>query len=134
MGSQARVQDSRLRAVGWAAIAAEVSDGRLKEVGSLSGLLLPPASVPEGEGEAIAQTLAHSQGSFDFTADCKPALRCLCASFGKKTPLVSQKAWSLRHRARGFWVRSHRLPYRVFEILRCSDVAPDLNCASGFAW
>ena len=55
------LQQFRLRAVGWAAVAADFSQGSLRVVGTLSGLLLPPASVPEGESEAIAQLLANSK-------------------------------------------------------------------------
>ncbi|CAE7234573.1 unnamed protein product [Symbiodinium sp. CCMP2592] len=42
-------KDSRLRSVGWAVIVASRHDGDFSVLGTLSGLLPAPASVPEGE-------------------------------------------------------------------------------------
>ncbi|CAE7361006.1 unnamed protein product, partial [Symbiodinium sp. CCMP2592] len=103
-------KDSRLRSVGWAAVVASRSDGDLVVLGTLSGLLPAPASVPEGESEAIAQVLLSSRGTFDLTCDCQPALRSLQGPFTKRTSLVWAKAWEHRHRAEPHWVRSHLSP------------------------
>ncbi|CAE7826127.1 unnamed protein product [Symbiodinium sp. CCMP2592] len=103
-------KDSRLRSVGWAAVVASRSDGNLVVLGTLSGLLPAPASVPEGESEAIAQVLLSSRGTFDLTCDCQPALRSLQGPFTKRTSLVWAKAWEHRHRAEPHWVRSHLSP------------------------
>ncbi|CAE7231234.1 unnamed protein product [Symbiodinium sp. CCMP2592] len=100
-------KDSRLRSVGWAVIVASRHDGDFSVLGTLSGLLPAPASVPEGESEAIAQALLSSRGTFDLTCDCQPALRSLQGPFTKRTSLVWSKAWDQRHRAEPHWVRSH---------------------------
>ncbi|CAE7748672.1 ZCCHC13 [Symbiodinium sp. CCMP2592] len=100
-------KDSRLRSVGWAVIVASRHNGDFSVLGTLSGLLPAPASVPEGESEAIAQALLSSRGTFDLTCDCQPALRSLQGPFTKRTSLVWSKAWDHRHRAEPHWVRSH---------------------------
>ncbi|CAE7311654.1 unnamed protein product [Symbiodinium sp. CCMP2592] len=103
-------KDSRLRSVGWAVIVASRHNGDFTVLGTMSGLLPAPASVPEGESEAIAQALLSSRGTFDLTCDCQPALRSLQGPFTKRTSLVWSKAWDYRHRAEPHWVRSHLSP------------------------
>ena len=55
-------KDSRLRSVGWSVVVASWQEGQLTILGSMTGLLPAPASVPEGESEAIAQLLCSSRG------------------------------------------------------------------------
>ncbi|CAE7387603.1 unnamed protein product [Symbiodinium sp. CCMP2592] len=87
-------KDSRLRSVGWAVIVASRHNGDFTVLGTLSGLLPAPASVPEGES---AQALLSSRGTFDLTCDCQPALRSLQGPFTKRTPLepTAWEAWQL---------------------------------------
>ena len=45
--SDPHTKDSRLRAVGWAAVVCELRQGELLELGTISGMLPPPATVPQ---------------------------------------------------------------------------------------
>ncbi|CAE6933000.1 unnamed protein product [Symbiodinium sp. CCMP2592] len=96
-------RDSRLRSVGWAIVVASRHQDDLNILGTMTGLLPAPATVPEGESEAIAQALLSTRGTFDLTCDCRPAIRSLQGTFTKRTPLVWSKAWDHRHRVDPHW-------------------------------
>ncbi|CAE7214837.1 unnamed protein product [Symbiodinium sp. CCMP2592] len=104
-------RDSRLRCVGWAVILCEKCEDGLKEIGTISGLLPPGSTVPQGEAYAIIQALKATTGSFDLTSDCQPAIRALQA---RKLTVQHDPDWGLvwqdRSRAQPTWVRSHCTP------------------------
>ncbi|CAE7809136.1 unnamed protein product [Symbiodinium sp. CCMP2592] len=103
-------RDSRLRSVGWAIVVASRHQDALNILGTMTGLLPAPATVPEGESEAIAQALLSTRGTFDLTCDCRPAIRSLQGTFTKRTPLVWSKAWDHRHRVDPHWAPTFSAP------------------------
>ncbi|CAE7606948.1 unnamed protein product [Symbiodinium sp. CCMP2592] len=100
--------DPRLRAVGWSVVLCELRADCLIEHGTISGLLPPGSTVPQGESLAIIEALKATTGSFDLTGDCKPALKALAArALNKKHIPEWGPVWQERARAQPHWVRSH---------------------------
>ena len=58
------VTDPRLRAVGWSVVLCELRADRLVELGTISGMLPPGSTVPQGEAFAIIQ--AHPSHGWQF--------------------------------------------------------------------
>ena len=98
----------RLRAVGWSVVLCELRADCLIEHGTISGLLPPGSTVPQGESFAIIQALLATTGCFDLTGDCIPALRALASkTLSKKHIPEWSLVWHGRARAQPHWVRSH---------------------------
>ena len=101
-------RDPRLRAVGWSVVLCELCADCLIEHGTISGLLPPGSTVPQGESFAIIQALLATTGCFDLTGDCIPALRALASkTLSKKHIPEWGLVWHGRARAQPHWVRSH---------------------------
>ena len=67
-------KDPRLRAVGWAVVVARRQGQSIEVLGTLSGVIMPPATVPQGEHMAIIEAIRHTTGQMDLTTDCKGVL------------------------------------------------------------
>ena len=104
-------RDPRLRAVGWSVVLCKRTEDRLVELGSISGLLPPGSTVPQGESLAIIHALMATTGVMDLTCDCKPAVHALSAKTmcTKHIPEWGQ-VWHDRTRVQPHWVRSHCTP------------------------
>ena len=104
-------RDPRLRAVGWSVVLCKRTEDRLVELGSISGLLPPGSTVPQGESLAIIHALKATTGAMDLTCDCKPAIQALSARkiCTKHIPEWGQ-VWHDRTRVQPHWVRSHCTP------------------------
>ena len=101
-------RDPCLRAVGWSVVLCELRADCLIEHGTISGLLPPGSTVPQGESFAIIQALLATTGCFDLTGDCIPALRALASkTLSKKHIPEWGLVWHGRARAQPHWVRSH---------------------------
>ena len=74
-------RDPRLRAVGWAVVICRLVNGKLEEVGTMSGLLPRMPQSLKGKLVAIIQAIKATKGSLDLTSDCKPALKALMGDF-----------------------------------------------------
>ena len=104
-------RDPRLRAVGWSVVLCELRAERLVELGTISGMLPPGSTVPQGEAFAIIQAIQTTVGSFDLTSDCKPALRALHSrQLSIKHIPEWGPVWHDRGRVHPTWVRSHCTP------------------------
>ena len=104
-------RDPRLRAVGWSVVLCDLRADRLVELGTISGLLPPGSTVPQGESFAIIQAILSTIGSFDLTSDCKPALRALHSrKLSVKHLPEWGPVWHDRCRVHPTWVRSHCTP------------------------
>ena len=104
-------RDPRLGAVGWSVVLCKRTEGRLVELGTISGLLPPGSTVPQGESLAIIHALTATTGTMDLTCDCKPAIHALRARklCNKHIPEWGQ-VWHCRTRVQPHWVRSHCTP------------------------
>ena len=102
-------KDPRLRAVGWAVVIAERQGQEVRVVGTISGVILPPATVPQGEHLAIIEAIRHTSGILELTTDCKGALKTLhSAQPHKKTMPEWGDVWHQKERVRATWVRAHK--------------------------
>ena len=70
-------RDPRLRAVGWAVVVAPRQGQSIEVLGTLLGVIMPPATVPQGEHMAIIEAIRHTTGQMDLTTDCKGVLKTL---------------------------------------------------------
>ena len=108
-------KDPRLRAVGWAVIIARRQGQSIEVLGTLSGVLMPPATVPQGEHIAIIEAIRHTSGKMDLTTDCKGTLKTLKSAHPHKKCIPEWgDVWHQKDRVKATWVRAHQSA-EVFE-------------------
>ena len=82
---------------------------QVEVLGTISGVLMPPATVPQGEHTAIIEALRHTNGALDLTTDCKGALKTLNSRVPHKSSLPEWgEVWHHRARVQATWVRAHK--------------------------
>ena len=102
-------RDPRLRAVGWAVVIARRQGQSIDVLGTLSGVIMPPATVPQGEHMAIIEAIRHTTGKMDLTTDCKGVLKTLQSTHPhKKTFPEWGDVWHQKDRVQANWVRAHK--------------------------
>ena len=95
--------------LGWAVVVAKRRDQEVEILGTISGVLLPPSTVPHGEHAAIIAAIRQTSGALDLTTDCKGALKTLNARHPHKTIMPEWgEVWHQRDRVRAKCVRAHK--------------------------
>ena len=102
-------RDPRLRAVGWAVVIARRQGQCIDVLGTLSGVIMPPATVPQNQHMAIIEAIRHTTGKMDLTTDCKGVLKTLQSTHThKKTFPEWGDVWHQKDRVQANWVRAHK--------------------------
>ena len=100
-------KDPRLRAVGWAVVIGRRQGHQVEVLGTISGVLMPPATVPQGEHAAIIEALKRTNG--DLATDCKGALKTLTSRVPHKSSMPEWgEVWHHRAKVQATWVRAHK--------------------------
>ena len=86
--SPIRLRSAKLRKQAFFWKASQVVIGRrqghqIEVLGTISGVLMPPATVPQ----AITEALRHTNGALDLTTDCKGALKTLNSRVPRKSSM-----------------------------------------------
>ena len=82
---------------------------QIEVLGTLSGVIMPPATVPQGEHVAIIEAIKNTTGLVDLTTDCKGVLKTLgSASPCKKLTPEWGDVCFMRDRVKAQWIRAHK--------------------------